>query len=52
VLGFLSRNNLLNVLLGKIRHRWSRRFVPSYELSPLALGIPVAPADSAEPPRT
>jgi len=52
VLRFLSRNNFLNVLLGKIRHRWSQRSVPSYELSPLALGIPVAPAGPSDPVRS
>lgn len=51
VIPFLSRNNLLNVLLGKIRHRWSQRDVPEYELSPLALGIPVPGTEGAEPAR-
>jgi hypothetical protein len=49
VIRFLSRNNPLNVLLGKVRHRWSQRSVPDYELSPLALGVPVAAAEAAEP---
>jgi tetratricopeptide (TPR) repeat protein len=45
VIPFLSRRNLLNAVLGKLRHRWSQRNVPDYELSPLALGIPLpAPA--------
>jgi predicted Zn-dependent protease len=48
VIPFLSRRNPLNVALGKLRHRWSQRHVPDYELSPLALGIPVA-APSAAP---
>jgi hypothetical protein len=43
----LSRRNPLNVLLGKLRHRWSQRRVPPYELSPLALGIPLALPDAA-----
>lgn len=42
VIGFLSRNNPLNRFLGRIRHRWSQRHTPDYELSPLALGVPVA----------
>jgi tetratricopeptide (TPR) repeat protein len=50
VISFLSRNNPLNVLLGRIRHRWSQRSVPNYELSPLALGIPAAP-EGTEPVR-
>jgi Flp pilus assembly protein TadD len=41
VLPFLSRSNPLNRLLGRLRHRWQHRHTPEYELSPLALGIPV-----------
>ncbi|HTN51837.1 MAG TPA: hypothetical protein VML50_05500 [Anaeromyxobacter sp.] len=41
VLPFLSRNNPLNRILGRLRHRWQRRHSPRYELSPVALGIPV-----------
>ena len=43
VIPFLSRRNPLNVALGKLRHRWSQRHVPDYELTPLALGIPIEP---------
>ncbi len=43
VLGFLPRGNPLNRVLGKLRHRWSRRHAPVYELSPLTLGVPVPP---------
>jgi Flp pilus assembly protein TadD len=42
VLTFLSRNNPLNRVLGRLRHRWQQRHVPPYELSPLALGDPDA----------
>jgi hypothetical protein len=45
---FLSRKNPLNRILGRLRHRWARRHTPAYELSPLALGIPVEPG-SPEP---
>jgi hypothetical protein len=41
VVAFLSRNNPLNRVLGRLRHRWQRRKVPAYELSPLALGVPI-----------
>jgi len=40
VLPFLSRDNPLNRVLGRLRHRWSRRNQPAYELSPVALGRP------------
>lgn len=43
VLSFLSRNNPLNRLLGRLRHRWSQRHVPDYELTPVALGVPAPP---------
>ncbi len=50
VIGFLSRNNPLNRVLGRLRHRWSRRHAPAYELSPVALGVPLPPpADAGEP---
>ncbi len=51
VIGFLSRNNPLNRVLGRLRHRWARRHVPAYELSPVALGVPVPPppGDAGEP---
>ncbi len=42
VIPFLSRNNPLNRLLGRVRHRWSQRKVPRYERSPVALGVPFA----------
>jgi Flp pilus assembly protein TadD len=45
VLPFLSRNNPLNRVLGRLRHRWQQRRVPPYELSPLALGDPGALRD-------
>jgi predicted Zn-dependent protease len=43
VIAFLSRNNPLNRLLGRIRYRWSRRSGPVYELTPVALGEPGVP---------
>ena len=43
VLAFLSRNNPLNQLLGRLRHRWAHRHTPVYEMSPLALGTPADP---------
>jgi hypothetical protein len=42
VLGFLPRGNPLNRVLGKLRHRWSKRHAPTYDLSPLTLGVPLA----------
>ncbi len=42
VISFLSRNNPLNRVLGRLRHRWSQRNVPRYERSPIALGVPFA----------
>ena len=44
VLPFLSRNSALNRLLGRLRHRWKRRNGPAYELSPVALGVPLGEA--------
>lgn len=41
VIGFLSRNNPLNRVLGRLRYRWQRRKAPAYELSPVALGFPL-----------
>jgi Flp pilus assembly protein TadD len=41
VLPFLSRNNPLNRVLGRMRHRWRGRNLPAYELSPVALGVPL-----------
>jgi tetratricopeptide (TPR) repeat protein len=49
VLGFLPRKNTLNRVLGKLRHRWSKRNAPAYELSPVSLGVPLAPATRALP---
>ncbi len=46
---FLSRSNPLNRLLGRARYRWARRNGPTYELSPVALGVLPAPD---EPPRS
>jgi tetratricopeptide (TPR) repeat protein len=40
VLPFLSRNNPLNRILGRLRHRWRGRNQPRYELSPVTLGLP------------
>jgi Flp pilus assembly protein TadD len=48
VLSFFSRNHPLNRLLGRLRHRWQHRRAPAYELSPVALGAPAAPADAGE----
>lgn len=41
VIPFLSRRNPLNRVLGRLRHRWAHRNTPAYELSPLALGVPL-----------
>jgi tetratricopeptide (TPR) repeat protein len=43
VIPFLSRNNPLNRVLGRLRHRWNQRKAPPYELSPVALGVPLGP---------
>jgi Flp pilus assembly protein TadD len=43
VLAFLSRNNPINRLLGRLRHRWAHRHTPVYEMSPVALGSAAAP---------
>jgi hypothetical protein len=51
VLPFLARDNPINRLLGRLRHRWTRRRSPAYELTPLALGSPPAlPPSSPSPP--
>ncbi len=47
VISFLSRNNPLNRVLGRLRHKWSRRHTPDYELSPVALGVPVTSGEDA-----
>jgi hypothetical protein len=41
VLPFLARANPLNRVLGRLRHRWAHRNAPVYELSPVALGVPL-----------
>jgi len=41
VLGFLPRGNPLNRVLGKLRHGWSKRHAPTYDLSPVTLGVPL-----------
>jgi tetratricopeptide (TPR) repeat protein len=43
VVPFLSRNNPVNRVLGRIRWKWSRRAGPVYELSPVSLGEPGLP---------
>jgi Flp pilus assembly protein TadD len=48
VLPFLSRNNPVNRLLGRLRHHWQHRHGPAYELSPVALGAPAAQPHAAE----
>lgn len=45
VIPFLSRNNRLNVWLGKLRHRWSRRGRKPRPLSPATLGMLPAGAE-------
>jgi hypothetical protein len=41
VIPFLPRSNPVNRVLGRLRHRWAQRNGPVYELSPVALGIPL-----------
>jgi hypothetical protein len=43
VLAFLPRHHALNRVLGRLRHRWRARRGPVYELSPVALGVPLPP---------
>ncbi len=52
VLPFLGRKNPLNRALGRLRHRFRQRRAPVYELSPVALGVPIATesADGDAPP--
>jgi tetratricopeptide (TPR) repeat protein len=50
VVPFLGRTSSLNRLLGRLRHRWRRRSAPVYELSPIALGVPIAAAADANDP--
>lgn len=66
VLPFLSRGNVLNRWLGRLRHRWSRKLNPVPEVPPMMLGLlpppaaapalPLAPEPGpeapAEPPRS
>lgn len=49
VLPLLSRGNPLNRLLGRLRHRWSRRHRPALELSAVALGDPLPTFDRPAP---
>jgi tetratricopeptide (TPR) repeat protein len=46
VIPFLSRDNPLNIWLGKLRHRWSGRARQPQPLSPATLGMPL---DGAAP---
>lgn len=48
VLPFLSREHPINRLLGRLRHRWRARRGPVYELSPVALGVPLPPAPARD----
>jgi hypothetical protein len=43
VVPFLSRNHRLNVLLGRLRHRWRVRRGPLPNLTPATLGVPAPP---------
>jgi hypothetical protein len=47
VLPFLPRDHRLNVVLGRLRHRWRSRRGPVPELSPATLGAPAAPSPDA-----
>lgn len=47
MISFLSRQHPLNRLLGRLRHVWHAHRGPVYELTPVALGVPLPPA----PPR-
>jgi len=49
VIPFLSRDNPLNRVLGRLRHRWATRHRPNYSLAPERLGLPV---DADAPPRS
>jgi len=50
VIPFLSRDNPLNRVLGRLRHRWRRRGSPPCDVSPVALGLP--PPPPGEEPRS
>jgi Tetratricopeptide repeat len=49
VIPFLPRDNPLNRLLGRLRHRWATRHRPAYSLAPETLGLLV---DDDAPPRS
>ncbi len=49
VIPFLPRDNPLNRLLGRLRHRWATRNRPPHALAPETLGLPV---DAGAPPRS
>jgi hypothetical protein len=48
VIPFLPRSNPLNRVLGRLRHRWAHRNGPVYELSPVALGVPLPKGDARD----
>jgi tetratricopeptide (TPR) repeat protein len=49
VIPFLSRDNPLNRVLGRLRHRWATRNRPVHELTPETLGLPIV---TDAPPRS
>jgi Tetratricopeptide repeat len=49
VIPFLSRDNPLNQMLGRLRHRWATRNRPPRAPSPETLGLPI---DAGVPPRS
>lgn len=49
VVPFLSRDNPLNRILGRLRHRWATRNRPTLAPSPETLGLPV---EADAPPRS
>jgi hypothetical protein len=49
VIPFLSRDNPVNRMLGRMRHRWATRGQPAHVLSPETLG---ALNDPGAPPRS
>jgi tetratricopeptide (TPR) repeat protein len=56
VIPFLGRSNIVNRWLGRIRHKWARKFHPMPEVPPMMLGMLPAPeappAADPEPPRS
>ncbi len=48
VITFLPRSNPLNRFLGRLRHQWGQRNGPQYEVSPVALGVPLPPPAERE----